>query len=38
MRHVLADWDKRLSETPRGTRAGLLEALMTLPSRKGQIQ
>jgi DNA-binding transcriptional MerR regulator len=38
MRHVLADWDKRLSETPRGTRTGLLEALMTLPSRKGQIQ
>lgn len=35
MRDVLADWDKRLRETPRGARAGLLEALMTLPSRKG---
>jgi DNA-binding transcriptional MerR regulator len=38
MRNVIADWDKRLSETPRGARAGLLEALMTLPSRKGHLQ
>jgi DNA-binding transcriptional MerR regulator len=38
IRNVLDNWDKRLSETPRGARAGLLEALMTLPSRKGQIQ
>lgn len=38
MRSVLENWDKRLSETPRGARAGLLEALMTLPSRKGHIQ
>jgi DNA-binding transcriptional MerR regulator len=38
MRNVLDNWDKRLSETPRGARAGLLEALMTLPSRKGHIQ
>jgi DNA-binding transcriptional MerR regulator len=38
MRNVLADWDKRLGETPRGVRAGLLEALMSLPSRKGHIQ
>jgi len=38
MRSVLDDWDKRLSETPRGAPAGLLEALMTLPSRKGDIR
>jgi DNA-binding transcriptional MerR regulator len=38
IRNVLDNWDKRLSETPRGARAGLLEALMTLPSRKGHIQ
>lgn len=38
MRSVIDNWDKRLSETPRGARAGLLEALMTLPSRKGHIQ
>jgi DNA-binding transcriptional MerR regulator len=38
IRHVLDDWDKRLSETPHGARAGLLEALMALPSRKGHIQ
>ena len=37
LRSVLDNWDKRLSETPRGARAGLLEALMTLPSRKGHI-
>jgi DNA-binding transcriptional MerR regulator len=38
MRNVLADWDKRLRETPRGARAGLLEALMPLPPGKGHIQ
>lgn len=38
MRRVLADWDNRLASTPQGTRAGLLEALMNLPSRKRQIQ
>ena len=38
MRNVIADWDKRLSETPRGARAGLLEALITRPSRKGHVQ
>jgi len=38
MRNVLDNWDKRLSETPRGARAGLLEALITIPSRKGHIQ
>ena len=38
MRNVIDNWDKRLSETPRGARAGLLEALITLPSRKGHIQ
>lgn len=38
MRNVLDNWDKRLSGTPRGARAGLLEALMTLPPRKGHIQ
>jgi DNA-binding transcriptional MerR regulator len=38
MRNVLDNWDKRLSETPRGARAGLLEALLTIPSRKGHIQ
>ncbi len=38
MSNVLDDWDERLRETPRDTRAGLLEALMTLPSRKGHIQ
>jgi len=38
MRNVLENWDKRLSETPRGARAGLLEALMTIASRKGHIQ
>jgi DNA-binding transcriptional MerR regulator len=38
MRNVLDDWDKRLREAPHGGRAGLLETLMTLPSRKGHIQ
>ena len=38
MRRVLADWDQRLAETPQGARAGLLEALMNLPSRKGHLQ
>ena|SRR5581483_3761339 len=38
MRSVLDNWDRRLSETPQGARAGLLEALMTLPSRKEPIQ
>lgn len=35
MRRVLADWDQRLAGTPSGARAGLLEALMNAPSRKG---
>lgn len=38
MRAVLTDWDQRLGDTPRGTRAGLLEALMSRPSRKGHAQ
>ena len=38
MRKVLAHWDERLSGTPQGARAGLLEALMAMPSRKGQVQ
>ncbi len=38
MQQVLADWDKRLAGLPPGTRAGLLEALMNIPSRKGHIQ
>ncbi len=38
MGRVLADWDRRLAETPRGARAGLLEALLSLPSGKRQVQ
>jgi DNA-binding transcriptional MerR regulator len=38
MRRVLADWDQRLASAPTGARAGLLEALMNLPSRKGHLQ
>jgi DNA-binding transcriptional MerR regulator len=38
LRSVLDDWDQRLGQTPRGARAGLLEALMSLPSRKGHVQ
>lgn len=42
MRRVLTDWDQRLASVPQGARAGLLEALINLPSRlpsrKGPIQ
>jgi DNA-binding transcriptional MerR regulator len=38
MGRILADWDQRLTRTPQGARAGLLEALLNLPSRKGNIQ
>jgi DNA-binding transcriptional MerR regulator len=38
VRQVLDDWDERLRQTPRGARAGLLEALLTLPSRRGHMQ
>jgi DNA-binding transcriptional MerR regulator len=38
MRRVLADWDQRLASVPSGARAGLLEALINLPSRKGPVQ
>ncbi len=35
MRRVLADWDQRLASAPKGARAGLLDALMTVPFPKG---
>ncbi len=35
LRKLLADWDHRLGSVPDGKRAGLLEALVDLPSRKG---
>jgi MerR family transcriptional regulator, mercuric resistance operon regulatory protein len=38
LRRVLADWDQRLGGVPAGARAGLLEALLEMPSRKGPIQ
>jgi DNA-binding transcriptional MerR regulator len=38
MRRVLADWDQRLAGVPQGARAGLLESLLNLPSRKGRVQ
>lgn len=38
MHEVLADWDRRLAETPRGSRAALLEALLSFPMTKDNIQ
>ena len=38
MARILTDWDQRLTRTPHGERAGLLEALLNLPSVKGNIQ
>jgi DNA-binding transcriptional MerR regulator len=35
LRQLLASWDRRLDATPEGKRAGLLEALVDLPVRKG---
>ncbi|HLW76162.1 MAG TPA: heavy metal-responsive transcriptional regulator [Bryobacteraceae bacterium] len=41
LRRVLANWDRRLEQTPAGARAGLLEGLVAMPglrSRKGHLQ
>jgi len=38
MGRILADWDRRLTQTQLGARAGLLEALLHLRSRKENIQ
>jgi DNA-binding transcriptional MerR regulator len=35
LRKLLTDWDRRLNSTPAGARAGLLEAIGDVPSRKG---
>ncbi|HLJ47677.1 MAG TPA: heavy metal-responsive transcriptional regulator [Bryobacteraceae bacterium] len=38
LRKLLVDWDDRLGAVPDGGRAGLLEALIDLPSRKGRFR
>lgn len=38
LRRLLGDWDRRLDATPQGKRAGLLEMIMDLPSRKGKLK
>jgi DNA-binding transcriptional MerR regulator len=35
LKRLVAEWGKRLDETPQGQRAGLLESLIRPPSRKG---